>query len=66
MLNRAQRVNKVQDNTITALEEAMKGIGVKDFESTKTSLAGDIYFLTKKQKWIKMADREENGWERVR
>ena len=57
---------KVNEEILEKVEDAMKAIDRNDLEAAKTSLEGGKKILTKQQKLICLADREDNGWTVVR
>ena len=49
-----------------AIEDAMEAIGKKKLDDAKSALEKGMKLMKTQQKLIKMADREEHGWEVVR
>ena len=54
------------EDIIEKVDEAIEKIGTKSLEAARTSLEEGKKLLLKQQKYVKMADRETNGWEVVR
>ena len=61
-----ERRRKANEDILETIEEAIEAIGDKDLEAAKKSLEAGRKILLKQQKLVKMADREDNGWEVVR
>ena len=57
---------EVNEDVLEKIEEGIKAIDNKEFEDAKKELNSGKELLLKQQKLIKMADREENGWEVVK
>ena len=60
-----ERRHDVNEEILDTIEEALDEIGAKDLEAAKESLETGRKLLSKQQKLVKMADREDNGWEVV-
>ena len=54
------------EEVIESIEEAIAAIGTKQLDAAKSSLEAGMKILSKQQKLIRLADREENGWEVAR
>ena len=54
------------EDIIEKVDEAIEKIGKKNLDAAKDSLEQGKKLLLKQQKYVKMADREVNGWEVVR
>ena len=57
---------EVNEEVIEKIDEAIKSIDEKEMEDAKKQLEEGKAIVTKQQKLIKMADREEHGWEVVK
>ena len=57
---------EVNEEVISKIEDAMGEIESKELEAAKSTLESGKALLLKQQKLIRMAEREENGWEVVR
>ena len=61
-----QRRFEKNEEIMASIEEAVEAIGENQLEAATKALEKGTKILIKQQKLIKMADREENGWEVVR
>ena len=61
-----ERRHEANEDILETIEEAIEAIGDKDLDAAKKSLEAGRKLILKQQKLVKMADREENGWEVVR
>lgn len=57
---------EVNEEIITTIEGAIENIGRNEIEDATSKLEAGKHILLKQQKLIRLADREENGWEFVR
>ena len=56
----------VNEDILQQVENAAKAIDRNDLEAAKDAIEGGKKILTKQQKLIRLADREDNGWEVVK
>ena len=61
-----ERRHDRNEEVIESIEEAIAAIGTKQLDAAKSSLEAGMKILSKQQKLIRLADREENGWEVAR
>ena len=61
-----ERRHDANEEILDTIEEALDEIGANDLEAAKQSLETGRKLLSRQQKLIKMADREDSGWEVVR
>ena len=57
---------EVNEEIKKSIEKALKAIERKDYEPAKAALEAGMKIVDKQQKLIRIADREEAGWEVVR
>ena len=57
---------EVNEDILKKVEAAIEAIDSKDLELAKTEMEAGKKVLKKQQKLIRMADREDNGWEVVK
>ena len=58
--------HQVNEDVLGKLEEAVNAIDRNDLEAGKLAIEGGKSILVKQQKLIRLADREEHGWEVVK
>ena len=56
----------VNEEILEKIESGIKAIGRNDLEAAKNAMEGGKAIVTKQQKLIRLADREDNGWEVVK
>ena len=57
---------KINEDILEKVEDAIKAIDQNDLDDAKEALEGGKKIITKQQKLICLADREDNGWEVVK
>ena len=58
--------HQVNEDVLEKIEEAITAIDRKELDAAKVAIEGGKSSLSKQQKLIRLADREENGWEVVK